>query len=649
MKSKLKTLTLAVMLGAAGIGVIGCTPIASSSDASSSSVDLHPDEEKETSSSDSRAFNIWFDNELTKQNGKLEIAVGQRYLLWKHISVPKGTYVLEAKTDNVTIDNHVIEATATGAFKVSITATSTEGKKTTKTLTGTIITEEKAAFNELWNKMVETDDYKATGDVFGETIHYGSEKAYEYLAGTNTVGKSVYYGNVYDSKTSHWYSYGYVVGDANLTFNGGYGLSAESFGLVAGLNDIGTYQWTELTDKSGNGTGKFYLEDSVSTSGSYKYSDLVSPLFDTIYGSLNNVWDSILTRGLSATGVVATVDSGDNSITFTPVDNNLKEIDTYKSSSSTYSLLTVISGIGETTNSYVDEWIKTPKYPEAVDISGLKSAFKNIEDKKNYTMTTLATWMDTTTGNAVETPESLATYFEPFISTVMVADDMKVDVVNYSSSNQWNFLNASGLDSMFLGDDGEWTMPSAGDVTTSFIKDGRYSQAKGTVGDDKTITYGDVATGNALTSLWGHYEKDGESTLPLVTEGLGDVLDTVSFTSTKTVSGANAYYFNTCGDDFNDTYKIASWSTGAIVGGICPWIYAENSDFLALNMKAVMSYGFGRVGAELYFNTFFAVENDEISLYEVLTYDSSTAFVMTTTWSDIGTTKLDAASQALLA
>ncbi len=638
MKSKLKTLALAVMLGVTGIGVVGCTP------------DLHPDEEKESSSSDSRAFNIWFDTELTKQNGKLEIAVGQRYLLWKHISVPNGTYVLEAKTDNVTIDNHVIEATATGAFKVSITATSNEGKKTTKTLSGTIITEEKAAFNRLWDKMAETDNYKATGDVFGETIHYGSEKAYEYLAGTNSSGKSVYYGDVYDSKTKHWYSYGYVVGDSELTFNGGYGLDAESFGLVAGLTDIGAYQWTELTDASGNGTGKFYLEDSISTSNGYKYSDVISPLFDTIYGSLNNVWESILTRSLSATGVVATVDSDDNSITLTPVDKDKKDIDTYKSSSSNYSLLTVISGVGETTNSYVDEWIKTPSYPEAVDINGLKSAFKSIEEKKNYTMTTIAAWVNTSTEKTVDAPENLAEVFEPFISTVMVDDDMKVDVVNYSSSNQWNFLNAAGLDSTFLGDDSEWKMPEAGDVTTSFIKDGKYSQVTGKVGDDQTITYGDVATGKDLTSLWGHYQQsDGTAALPLVTEGLGDILDTVSFTSTRSVGDTDAYYFNTCGDDYNDTYKILSWSTGAIVGGICPWIYAENSDFLALNMKAIMSYGFGRVGAELYFNTYFTVEDGEITLNEVLSYDRSTAFIMTTSWSDIGTTVLDPASQALLA
>ena len=67
-------------------------------------------EESETTTEDTRRYNIYFDEEITKAGKNLEIASGSRYLLWKHVSVPSGTYTLTALTDNIEIDGHVIVA-----------------------------------------------------------------------------------------------------------------------------------------------------------------------------------------------------------------------------------------------------------------------------------------------------------------------------------------------------------------------------------------------------------------------------------------------------------------------------------------------------------------------------------------------------------
>ena len=649
MKSKLRLLSVAALLAATGIGMVSCGVTADGGNSTTTSEATEP-----ASNSDTRKFNIWLDTELSKQNGNIEIANGSRYLLWQHISVPDGTYTLEAKTSNITIDNHVIVATGLGSFRVQIKATSSTGKTATKVVSGVVISEEKSEFNDLWNNMAEENVYKAEGDAFSTVNHLGDD-AYEFFYSTNSkTGADIYQGSVYSKDKGHWYTYQYTSTDTSkLTFDSGYGYSMDNFGVGAGLNDVATYSWKEITDTAGNGTGKFYLEDSFTTSGSYKYSDIVSALYDNIFGEMNNNYDTFCTRLAGATGIIATLDG--DSIVITPCDDNKTEISTVTYGSTKYDLTVTLSEIGTLANTALDDWMKNPTYPTAVDVTSLTNAFSNIETKKNYTMTTTGTWVNPSTNYVTTTPSGASEYMEPYSSYTKVSGDLKVNVVSTVTSNQYNFLNGSGVDSMLTGSD--YSLPTAGAVTATYISSaGKYSQCTGTMADDGTITYGTPvsATSSKITSLWGHKTYNDAPAIPLVSEGITDLLGYVSFSGTSTGSnGSIAYLYNTNGDDWNseaDTnYVIASWISGAVFGGMASWIYAEAEDYLALNVKELVSYLFGRSGSEFYFTNYLTVNDGEISLVEILAYSSSAYYVMETTWSDIGTTVLDSASNALIA
>ena len=74
-KSPLRILSAVALLAFSGIGMVACN----------SGVTGEP---PETTIEDTRAYNIWFDDELSANSTNVEIQKGSRYLLWQHISVP---------------------------------------------------------------------------------------------------------------------------------------------------------------------------------------------------------------------------------------------------------------------------------------------------------------------------------------------------------------------------------------------------------------------------------------------------------------------------------------------------------------------------------------------------------------------------------
>ena len=74
----------------------------------------------------------------------------------------------------------------------------------------------------------------------------------------------------------------------------------------------------------------------------------------------------------------------------------------------------------------------------------------------------------------------------------------------------------------------------------------------------------------------------------------------------------------------------------------------QESDYLALNMSEIFSFLFGAAGNEIYITSYFLLDSDSITLMEILPYSNDGYYVMETVWSNIGSTIIDNASQALL-
>ena len=65
-------------------------------------------------------------------------------------------------------------------------------------------------------------------------------------------------------------------------------------------------------------------------------------------------------------------------------------------------------------------------------------------------------------------------------------------------------------------------------------------------------------------------------------------------------------------------------------------------------MSEIFAYLFGAAGNEFYITSYFLLDSDSITLMEILPYSKDGYYVMETVWSNIGSTIIDNASQALL-
>ncbi|MDY2913609.1 MAG: hypothetical protein SOV58_03120 [Candidatus Enteromonas sp.] len=659
-KSKLLVYSLAVLLGTA-LASCAVGGNSTSSDAPSSEEivssefkgDTSGEVQESVNTDDTRRYNIYFDEELTAQlaSGNIELEQGNRFLLWQHVSVPDGTYTLEAVTDNVVIDGHVIYAKDYGPFKVKINAIQNgTGKKTTKAISGNVVSAGKILFNSLWNEASETNNFTASNEYFGTVYH--NEKYIEMEWATQGSG-TIFRGNVYDEATGRYYTYDYL--DSNpgtLEFGKGYGASNE---LLMTTKDFGipASSWVEQFDQDGNSLNQFILEDTLDNNG---YSDLIDPFMDKLF-SMGNGY-SVLVNRAGARKLVATVDEDTGTIQMTAARENGSLIKTYASSGKTYNVVTTISDVGLTGHDAVDAWLANPVYPEKVDTSKLKAFFTGIETAKNYTCERVGAWMDRTTGKLIEAPQAVvdsgfAEYLNTYDAIDFVTEDTLVNVVTASTPEVFNYIGQANIKE-------KWTVPSAGDVTTYFTNESGWSGAIGTVdleSKEMAITYGaPQLISSEVKSLWGlSKSEDGSWMLPLVHEGLADIIDLMSFSDYAAEGGEEIYSFSTTGDDCNpsaeDNRVILYWgdeeSPSAVVGGFEGYLSYISVDGLDFNTNVISNILFERTGMEYYYSRNFILGEGSCTLLSALAYDNSLAYVTITEWSDVGTTVLDDATLAL--
>lgn len=612
----------------------------------------YPDEPEESYVEDTRRFNIYFDEELTTQiaSGNIELEVGKRFLLWQHISVPGGTYTLEALTDNIEIDGHVIVAKAYGPFKVKIAAAEDGTTKTVnKSISGNVVSSGKIAFNNLWNAASENGNYTATNEYFGTVLH--NENYIEMEMSSDNSGNRIFTGNVYDEKSGHYYTYDYSENaPQNLEWGSGYGASMEMLMTTKGFG-IPSSSWVEQFDESGNSLNKFVLEDTFDTHG---FSSLIDPFMDKLF-SIGNGYSVLVSRA-SATKLVATLDEASNSLILTAARDNGSLIKTYVSGTTTYNVVTTISDIGFTAHDEVDAWLANPVYPEQVDVSKLKQFFLDIEKAQNYTCVRQGSWFDLTSGQFIEAPQKavdsgFADYLNAYTAVDFVADEALVNVVIANTPGIYNYIGQGGIVE-------GWTVPEVGSVRTYFANEYGLSGAAGTMDEETGVVTYDAAQSlnSSVTSIWGHAKSETGWSVPLVHEGLADIIDLMSFSRHSVDAGLDLYYFGTTGDDCNpnaeDNRVLFYWgdekAPESIFGGFESFVSYLSADGLDTNTNVMANILFGRTGMEYYYSRFFVLEKGHLEMDSILLYDSKTAYVTTISWQDVGTTELDSGTLSLI-
>ena len=627
---KLLLLSVATLLGA--VTLTGCGQ-PSGPDTSA--------EESETTTEDTRRYNIYFDEEITKAGKNLEIASGSRYLLWKHVSVPSGTYTLTALTDNIEIDGHVIVAKNYGPFKVKITAVDAAGENTkTKSLEGNVVSAEKVEFNRLWNLASESGNYTVESELNATARH--NELYNELLIGETEKGDLVYDGNVFDEASGHWYNYQYSTADEDtIEWASGYG-AADTTTLMTKDFGIAGADFQEIFDEDGNPTGEFVLKDIIDSE--YHDSTKIAPLFDQFF-SYGNAY-SLLVSKAGSVALSASVDADMGEITLAGKKENGTLIKTYTYNGVAQDATVKMYDIGATNHAAIDDWLKNPVYPEAVDVSPISAFFESMATAKNYTAQREGYWVNPQTGKETSCPDNLIDNGQPYAPTYLaidfVDDETLVNVVLANDTSAFNVVDLWGLF------EGGYTLPAAGDVSAYFVKDGVLNLAKGSMNlnsQENEITYGAAQAGKEVPSLWE---------TPLTQASLGKHVPSVSFSNKAAHKDGDYYYFNTNGEDCSTTNKdeslvLFTLSDNGIIGGFTDFVSYLSVDGIDFNVSCIMDALFGRVGKEYYFNQLLVLDEQSgiLQMIRMLQWSSEAVYVQTWTWGKVGSTVLDDASAAL--
>lgn len=625
---KLLLLSVATLLGA--VTLTGCGQ-PSGPDTSA--------EESETTTEDTRRYNIYFDEEITKAGKNLEIASGSRYLLWKHVSVPSGTYTLTALTDNIEIDGHVIVAKSYGPFKVKITAVDAAGENTkTKSLEGNVVSAEKVEFNRLWNLASESGNYTVESELNATARH--NELYNELLIGETEKGDLVYDGNVYDEASGHWYNYQYSTADEDtIEWASGYG-AADTTTLMTKDFGIAGADFQEIFDEDGNPTGEFVLKDIIDSE--YHDSTKIAPLFDQFF-SYGNAY-SLLVSKAGSVALSASVDADMGEITLAGKKENGTLIKNYTYNGVTQDATVKMYDIGATNHGAIDDWLKNPVYPEAVDVSPISAFFESMATAKNYTAQREGAWVNPQTGKETKCPANLfisgQTVAPAYLAIDFVDDETLVNIVASNDTTAFNFIGRDIQQG--------YAFPAAGDVSAYFVKDGVLNLAKGSMNPNSKeieITYGAPQTGKEVPSLW-------ETTLTQAF--LGKHVPSVSFSGKAAYKDGDYYYFNTNGEDCSLTNKdeslvIFTLSDNGIIGGFADFVSYLSVDSIDFNVSCTMDALFGRTGKEYYFNQLLVLDEQSgiLQMIRMLKWSSEAAYVQTWTWGKVGSTVLDDASAAL--
>ena len=625
---KLLLLSVATLLGA--VTLTGCGQ-PSGPDTSA--------EESETTTEDTRRYNIYFDEEITKAGKNLEIASGSRYLLWKHVSVPSGTYTLTALTDNIEIDGHVIVAKSYGPFKVKITAVDAAGENTkTKSLEGNVVSAEKVEFNRLWNLASESGNYTVESELNATARH--NELYNELLIGETEKGDLVYDGNVFDEASGHWYNYQYSTANEDaIEWASGYG-AADTTTLMTKDFGIAGADFQEIFDEDGNPTGEFVLKDIIDSE--YHDSTKIAPLFDQFF-SYGNAY-SILVSKAGSVALSASVDADMGEITLAGKKENGTLIKNYTYNGVAQDATVKMYDIGATNHAAIDDWLKNPVYPEAVDVSPISAFFESMATAKNYTAQREGAWVNPQTGKETKCPANLfmsgQTVAPTYFAIDMVDDETLVNIVAADDTSAYNLVDGWGLY------EGGYALPAAGEVSAYYVKDGALNLAKGSMNlSSGEITYGAPQTGKEVPSLW-------ETTLTQAF--LGEHVPSVSFSNKAVYEDGDYYYFNTNGEDCSTTNKdeslvIFTLSDNGIIGGFTDFVSYLSVDGIDFNVACLMDALFGRTGKEYYFNQLLVLDEQSgiLQMIRMLQWSSEAVYVQTWTWGKVGSTVLDDASAAL--
>ncbi len=316
-------------------------------------------------------------------------------------------WTLSSESETIEIDGHKVTGVDYGDFLLTIKA-----GKTKRAIEGKVVSKGKIKFN----KFIDSIDRNFTimNNITG--VEFVDKDFYAVL-GTSGENKDDFnFEGSMKGKDGKYYAYTAIAranSNDELEFvadqfkvTPGKGRSPESYGFGAFNSDgnVGGAKWEEIINK-GEPTGAYLLEavaiDEYDTNISTLYERLAPGSFYYIENLVKQA-----TRAEVA-GMAALLGKDGTFAMFYPVASNGKIVQNISYNGSQLSLGVQISDVGTTTVAPVANWMANPVYPEAVDISALTNFFTNMQEKKTFSATAKASWVNPKTGKEIDCPSGL--------------------------------------------------------------------------------------------------------------------------------------------------------------------------------------------------------------------------------------------------
>ena len=486
------------------------------------------------------------DQETADEIGKnvlpKDIALDQVVNLEDHVQVTKvNSWSLSTNSTNVQITGHSFKAVDYGSYTITLTAGTTK-----RSIKGNVVTSAKLKFNTIFDGL-ETN-YMAASTFTGVSLvnknfwmSYADDNAsgYVFEGGINHPTD----GFAYPFSVTATESRQELVFGNSIEIKHGYAKSVAAHGFGKEFGELKGSDFVQEFDQEGDPTGYYFLEDGdESEDGSTKISRFVDSVLGEEAWYLYQVY--VLDKNDEDTlNLSAKYSPSAGEMTFYPVKANGQRVTSITIEGQKYDTGLTISMIGEVELDACDAWRADPVIPEQISAAPIKSFFEGLDEDKRFSVESVGTWYNTTTGEATDCPE----YMHFSDTHTALFGNFKANA--YANNNIYE-MNMVDYASDITAPDDETGMPAKGESMMYFIYNHTFSYASTTYDSEtQAWKYGTVSSGASSQEISTIWDTAFIYVQAFLTEENQNMLDLVSWTNVTEKSECKVYDYNTFGPD----------------------------------------------------------------------------------------------------
>lgn len=544
---------------------------------------------------------------------------------------------LVSDSTTIEIDGHKVTGVDYGEFSLTIKA-----GKTRRILEGRVVSKAKVKLNTFIDSI--GGNYTIMNSVNGlEMVNL--DKNYYASVSDSTETGIILTGSM-PGKDGRQYSFNVEanvdstgnidIDNSKLILNKGYGRRISTTGLDEFNADgnVGGTAWTEIIS-NGEPTGAYLLEDKEVD----QYSTVISNFLDRIapdyYININSMIEDDTGSGIAALALLLGNDGTFAQIY--PVNEKGNVIQSVSYNGGKLSIAIQISDVGTTSIKSVEDWIANPTYPEQIDISPISDFFENMAEKRTFTSTASASWINPTTGAKIACPAGMKVNNAGKAIEVLPT----FDYTSYANANAI-YKKVYNMNEYYDAGAG-----SAGDSTSLLISKNNKIYLSSSTDKDGVQSWSTPVqnTQTQLTDVWENSLEVPTIVLSVADEDEGlSFLQLASFegTTTDETSGEKTWYMNYNGYDTQYNFTGINYGEGVNA------IMASQTDYYAAIYMTFWMGAQGWIYDACDMSFVLSEDGNKLTYNMEFVAGSTIGYLFTISFYDIGTDAMPADAQAVV-